>query len=269
MRRTITASGIMLLSLTLAACGAKEKLSEAAIADNLSDVGTTELLEQTEDDTYEAPEDGRLSEKQIEMYLKVRDHEKKIADVARKQLEDKTKKAEEEKPGETSLAGMVNAFSAVGSLADLMTADIRAAAELGYNTAEYTWVKEQVLGAAGWEMGRRSAKSISTMMDASIAQLRKQHDETTDANAKQMLAQMIADYEKNKAEEAAQQQELAPEDAANAYNYELISKRSDADTIFAYEWSKWTGESTEDLQKRMDEQEQQMNKVVEDMNSGQ
>lgn len=261
MRRIITASGIMLLSASLLACGS----DEASIADNLEDVGTTELLEQTADDEYQAPEDGRISDQQIAMYLKVREQEKKIADVARKQLEEKARKAESEEPGKTSLAGMVNAFSAVGSLADLATADIRAAAELGYNTAEYTWVKEQILEAAGWEMGRRNARAMTAMMDASMAQLKKQRDEATDPNAKQMFAQMISEYEKNKADEAANAEtNVSPEDAARAYNYQLIAKRADADTIFAYEWSKWTGESTEEVQKRIEEQEAQVNRMVEE-----
>ena len=268
MTRFTRATGIVLLSAALAACGAGEKLDEASIADDLSDRGTRELLEETADDTYEAPEDGRLSEAQVAMYLKVREHEKQIADVARKQLEEKAKKADENK-GTASLAGMVSAFSAVGSLADLATADIRAAADLGYNTAEYTWVKEQILGAAGWEMGRKNAEAMTAMMDASVAQLRKQHDEATDATTKQMFAQMLAEYEKNSKESAAQQAEVSPEDAANAFNYELISKRSDARTIFAYEWSKWTGESTEELEQKMGEHEQQVEKAVSDLQSGQ
>ena len=42
---------------------------------------------------------------------------------------------------------MFEAMKAMGDLADVATADLRAAHELGHNPNEYTWIKERVLEA--------------------------------------------------------------------------------------------------------------------------
>src|SRR5688572_18054457 len=140
MRRNL----VILASLTLVfaiACGGKEKAAKQ-IAEDLKDRGTMDLIKETSEDEYNAPEDGRLSEAQIEIYLKVRDHEKEIAQVAKKELEAQSKKVEAS--GDKSLAGMMAGLQSLGSVADILTADIRAAKDLGYNTAEYQWIKSKV-----------------------------------------------------------------------------------------------------------------------------
>lgn len=234
---------VSLLAAALAACGAGEKLSEASISDDLADRGTTELLDEAANDSYEGPEDGRITEDQLAMYLKVREHEKKIADVARKELEAKGKKLEgNEKP---TLAGMADAFSAFGSIADIATADIRAAKDLGYNSAEYQWVKERIMAAAGWDMQRKTAASVQTMMDQGYDQLKKQYDEATEPNAKQALGELLASMEQQKKEAAAQPAQ-DPEAAANEHNLALIQKKADPASVFAYELSKWSGQTTQD-----------------------
>jgi len=74
-----------------------------------------------------ATADGKLTDAQVQMYLKVRDHEKAIAKVAKQELQQHADAAKKE--GEKSLAGMMEGFKSLGSAADFMTADIRAAAE--------------------------------------------------------------------------------------------------------------------------------------------
>ncbi|HUF17550.1 MAG TPA: hypothetical protein VMS12_05850, partial [Thermoanaerobaculia bacterium] len=142
MRRPSLILLTMLLALSLTACKAREVLDKASIAKDLKERGTTQLLKQVADDSYDAPADGRLTESQIEMYLKVREHEKQIVKVARQELEQHANKAKDS--GEKSLAGLVAGFKAAGSVADVFTADLRAAKDLGYNTAEYTWIKSRV-----------------------------------------------------------------------------------------------------------------------------
>jgi hypothetical protein len=77
MRRTLAVS--LCLSLALVGCKAKELADKAGIAKDLKERGTTDLMQEVANDEYTPPEDGRLKEAQIQMYLKVRDHEKKIA----------------------------------------------------------------------------------------------------------------------------------------------------------------------------------------------
>ena len=233
MRRSlIPVLGLALLVL-LAACGG----DEASISEDLADLGTTELMEQTADDTYEAPEDGRLTDAQIQMYLKIREHEKKIAQVARQELEQHAKKAEEK--GDKSLAGMMSGFKALGSVADALTADIRAAHELGYNTAEYQWIKEKVLEASGAAFAETMAASMNQMMDQGYADLKKQYDEATDADQKKALGEFMAQYEKGRQEMAADQEEIDP---AVRHNRELLAKYESELNAVAQELAKWESE---------------------------
>ncbi|HSN67953.1 MAG TPA: hypothetical protein VLV48_01825, partial [Thermoanaerobaculia bacterium] len=225
MRRSLAlVLGMLLLLLVPTGCKLKKAAEEAAISDNLEDVGTKELLEKTSEDSYDPPADGRLTDGQIQMYLKVREKEKAIALVARKELEAKAKKSEE-KGGDKSLAGMMAGFEALGSAADFLTADIRAANELGFNTAEYQWVKEQVLEASGAAFAESMAQSTQAMMDQAYNEMKKQHDEATDADAKKALAGMLAEYDKNRKEMAAQQEKVDP---SVKHNRDLLAKYENA-----------------------------------------
>ena len=246
MRRLLIIAVALLLVTTLSGCKLKKAMDEAQISESLSDLGTTDLMEATADDSYDAPEDGRLTDSQIQMYLKVREQEKKIAQVARQEMEAKAKKAEEK--GEKSLAGMMAGFQALGSVADLMTADIRAAHELGYNTAEYQWVKGQVLEASGAAFQEQMQASMSTMLDESYAALKKQADEATDPEAKKMFTNLLADAEKNRAEMQAQNQ-IEP---SVAYNRQLLSKYENTLNALTAELAKFE-ENPGDAQKALDE----------------
>ena len=133
-------SALMITALLLIGCNkAKEAADAAAIAKDLDKRGTTDLLKEAAEDSYDPPADGKLTDAQIQMYLKVREHEKKIAEVAKKELKEHAHQAE--KAGEKSLAGMMEGFKAIGSAADFATADIRAAKDLKFNSQEYLWVK--------------------------------------------------------------------------------------------------------------------------------
>jgi hypothetical protein len=104
MRRSLTA--VLCLSLALIGCGGKES-SKEEISEDLQKRGTTELMKEVANDEYTAPEDGRLTEAQVQMYLKVREHEKKIAQVAKEEMKQHAEKAE--KKGDQSIAGMMEA----------------------------------------------------------------------------------------------------------------------------------------------------------------
>lgn len=248
--------------LALAGCKAKNAVEEAAISAGLQDKGTTELLKEAAEDTYEEPADGRLTEKQIEMYLKVREHEKKIAAVAKKEMEAHVKKAEEK--GEKSLTGMMDAFKAAGSAADLFTADIRAAKELGYNTAEYQWVKGKVLEASGAQMTLKLQQASVAMFDSTYQQTKKQYDEATDEATKKMLGEMLASYEKSKAEVQGQDQQI---DEATRYNLQLLSKHENALNALATELSKFESKPGE-TQQGIAEWEKNLDKAVKDAKAG-
>jgi hypothetical protein len=230
------------LLLALAACSDKE----ASISEDLQEKGTTDLMKEVAEDTYDPPADGKLTEAQMTMYLKVREEEKKIARVAKEEAKQHAQKAE--KAGEKSLAGMIQGFKTLGSVADLMTADLRAAKQLGYNSQEYLWVKEQVLAVSGAAIADQMSQAISSQMDAAIQQAKKARDEATDEATKKMYTDMLASYEQNKTE-MAQQQDADP---ALAHNRTIVKKYQNELNAYADELAKYSDQEI-DAQKAVEE----------------
>ena len=244
MRRTLPL--MLCLSLALAGCKAKELADKADISKDLEKRGTKELMEQVAKDEYTPPEDGRLTDAQVQMYLKVREHEKKIAAVAKEEMKKHAETAE--KKGDKSIGGMLEGLQALGSAADFMTADIRAAKDLGYNSQEYLWVKGQIMAASTAQMAEEFNKSIAQNMDKAYADAKKQYDEAKDEQTKKVYADVLAGYEKSKQEMTAQ----TDADPAAQYNKQLLSKYENALNAFAQELSKYEDKPGE-VQKAVDD----------------
>lgn len=244
---------ILLLCLTfaLAGCKAKEAIDKADISKDLDKRGTTDLMKEIAKDEYTAPEDGRITEAQIQMYLKVREHEKKIAQVAKDEMKQHAEKAE--KAGEKSLAGLVQGLQAMGSAADFLTADLRAAKDLGYNTQEYVWVKGQIMAASTVAMAEKFNEAMTANFDKAYKDAKKAYDEATDESTKKLYADVLAGYEKSK-QEMTQQSNADP---AAAHNRQLLSKYENALNAFAHEMSKYE-DKPGDVQKSVNEFEQKV-----------
>lgn len=257
-------SALMITAVLLIGCNkAKEVADAAAISKDLDKRGTTDLLKEAAEDSYDPPADGKLTEAQVQMYLKVREHEKKIAAVAKQELKQHAQKAE--KAGEKSLAGMMEGFKAIGSAADFATADIRAAKDLKFNSQEYLWVKGQILAASSAAMAQQVNETMTASFDAAYAQAKKAYDEAKDEQTKKMYAEMLAGYEKSKQEMKTAQSE---EDPAIAYNRQLLSKYENTLNALTQELSKYEDEKGS-VEKAMQENEQQMEKAKADASKGQ
>lgn len=224
---------MLCLSLVLAGCKAKEVIDKAAISKDLDKRGTTELMQEVANDEYTAPADGRLTDAQVQMYLEVREHEKKIAEVAKAELRQHSQKAE--KKGNNSIGGFMEGMKALGSAADLLTADIRAAKDLGYNTQEYLWVKQQILAASTSQMAEQFSNAMAQNFDKAYQEAKKAHDEAKDEQTKKLYADVLAGYDKSKQEMTAQQKV----DPAVAHNRQILSRYENALNAFAHEVSKW------------------------------
>lgn len=252
MRRT----SVVILSLTLTAalgltgCKAKELADKASIAKDLQSRGTMDLAKEVANDQYTPPADGRLTDGQIQMYMKVREHEKKIAEVAKAEMKQHAEKAESK---EKSLGGMLEGMKALGSAADFMTADIRAAKDLGYNSQEYLWVKAQILAASTSVMAEKFSETISANFDKAYEEARKAYAEAKDEQTKKVYADMLAGYDKSKQE----MQQNQTEDPALTYNRQLLSKYENALNAYAHELSKYEDKPGE-VQKSMDEMTRKM-----------
>jgi hypothetical protein len=244
MRRKLTL--MLCLSLALAGCKAKELAEKASIAADLQKRGTTDLMKQVSEDEYTAPADGRLTEAQVQMYLKVREHEKQIVQVAKAEMTAHAKSADEKK-ADKSIGGFMEGMKALGSAADVLTADIRAAKDLGFNTQEYLWVKQQILAASTAQMAEQFGHAMAQNFDKAYADAKKAHDEAKDETTKKMYADVMAGYEKSKQETVPQQDA----DPAVAYNKQLLAKHENALNAFANEMSKWESKPG-DAQKAVD-----------------
>jgi len=105
MRRTIPA--ILLFTVALFGCKVKELADKARAERSLDKRSTVSLMKEVANDKYDPPKDGKLTEAQIQMYLKVRTHEKEIAQIAMKKADEHFKKGDAAK---NSLAGVMEGF---------------------------------------------------------------------------------------------------------------------------------------------------------------
>ena len=258
MRHTL--STLLALSMFLAGCKAKEAFDQAKASKDLDKKGTLALMKEVSNDKYDAPKDGKLTDAQVQMYLKVREHEKVIAKVAAQDMQQHAQAGDKAK---NSIAGMMEGLKAMSSAADLATADIRAAKDLGYNTQEYLWVKMQIVGASMASFTESTSKAMQAQVDSSHSQIRKAYAEAKDEQTRQMYKQMLDQYEQTAKEGRAVTANLDP---AVAYNRALLKKYDSELAAFTSEMSKYEGKDGEakkamdDLQKKMDQAAQDAKK---------
>lgn len=218
-RRVVPAAAaavvLALLVLPLAACGR----GEADVEESLEETGTLDVLEQASQDEYEPPADGELTEDQVEMYLAVQERAIEIRQVTGKRLEEKSNEAEAE-GGEM---GFMDAMRAMGEVSDFVTADIRAAKELGHNSAEYQWVQEQVMEAQAAKMTQGFAAQANEAGQQFLTMMQEQLANATDEEQKAALEQQIAEYEASMAEnQVAEEMEPGVE-----HNIELLARHQE------------------------------------------
>ena len=208
--------GLTCLLLT-AACGGDD---EASVEQRLEEKGTMDLVEEVAQDEYDPPADGELSEAQMEMYLEVQERAIKIRQVAQKRMEERVGEDGKSAEGEGKQPGLFDALRAVGDLGDLVTADLRAAKELGHNAAEYQWVREQVLAARMWRMSHEMQAGFAAANQQVLDALEAQRAAAPDDATRQALDEQIAQYEQS----VAEAQSAEDEEPGMADNAELVER---------------------------------------------
>jgi hypothetical protein len=212
-RWVLSLLAVALVAGSLAACGGDD---EASIEENLAETGTLDVLERAGEDEYEPPADGELTEEQVEMYIAVQERAVKIREVTA----DRLREQEAEREAEGEEMGFMDAMRAMGEAADFGTAEIRAAQELGHNTAEYQWVQEQVIEAQVAKMGREAQAQLGTMGQEFATMMEQQLENTTDAEQRAAIEQQLAEYRQGLEESAAETEELEP---GVEHNIELLA----------------------------------------------
>jgi hypothetical protein len=187
--RPILAAVLLGVPLLLG-CGKKPAEDEASIRKSLEEKGTIDLMDQVaKAPDYPPPADGRLTERQVEMYLDVRERELRIREVAVQSLRSKGEQAEKEE----RKVSPFEAMKALGDLADLATADLRAAQELGHNPKEFQWVKERVQEAELLATTEALDRQVDEGRKALIATLEEQRRGATDDAQRRELDRRIAE----------------------------------------------------------------------------
>lgn len=179
---TIALAIPLLAGASLAGCRQQPAEEQAEIRENLEEKGPAAVVsEAVRTADFQPPEDGKLTEDQLDMYVEVREREKQILATAAQELETRNVPAGEgvaadgggqgagvqadggkgqqqaqgqgqgaqgQAPGQPETEVSVKEITAPPrDVAQLATADVRAAQELGHDPLEYQWVKGQVLQA--------------------------------------------------------------------------------------------------------------------------
>lgn len=226
---------ILFLAVVLTACGNDTVES----IQNIQNSEVAEIMDKADQDSYEPPADGQLTEDHIKMYLAVKKREAELrkseADKVKKKM-DKAEKADEE-----SISGVMQNLDAMQQIASYVMLDIRAAQKLNYNTAEYEWVKNTLLDAASQSMlgnMEEMQKNMAKSMNESMVQLEKMRNETKDPQARAALDQQIQEMKQGMQEMEAEQQAMTP---AEKHNIALYTKHKDEINIVENELNKFAG----------------------------
>jgi len=215
--------------LFVGGCGGKD--TDADIAKRLESKGTTELIEEAAEDEFTPPENNLLTEKQVETYLAVREREAKIAEVSRRQIEEHSKDAGKSGGG---IGEMMAGMKGLGSVADLLTADIRAAQELGYNTAEYQWIKERVLEASSNALAEQMNQQILATLNAQYEETRTALEHAKTDEERSFFTETLKGIEDSRASVNA-----APEEPWIVPNRKLLEKHESALKALEMEFAKY------------------------------
>lgn len=171
MRRSRALRSALLCAAVLAGCS-DDSGQKAETKPRQREMTTAEVMEQVARAAYQPPADGQLTEKQVRQYLEVKRRAQTIRgrDVA--------------SPGSPTSPGIQE---------PAVTADLRAALELGYNPKEMRWVQERVMEAwialRGQELDRKIAESRNQV----IRDLEDRLRTTTDPQEKKELERQIAE----------------------------------------------------------------------------
>jgi hypothetical protein len=151
----------LLCAAVLAGC-ARQEADGKKVGTKSRALTTAEVMDQVAKASYQPPADGRLTEAQIRMYLEVERRAREI-------------------------------LAEPGAQEPAVTADLRAALELGHNPKELGWVRERVLEAWIALRGQELDSKIAASRTRMVQDLETQLESATDPRQKAELEKQIAD----------------------------------------------------------------------------
>jgi hypothetical protein len=101
-----------------------------------------ELMEMAEEDTYRPPADGKVTERQVQAFIRVMDRAAELRAEKDRRLQEIAKKADEKE--EMSFSDFGQMMGGVADLVALQSAEIEVVKTGGGNWAEHQWVRESL-----------------------------------------------------------------------------------------------------------------------------
>lgn len=218
-RRNLLLLTCSLAVLILSSCKGESPISAAAVSHDLKDRGVTDVIKTASEAKYTPPADGHLTGAQVENFIAIRKRAKIIEETGRRELAERAKSTSSASP---SLTDMI---SGARGVAMVTTADLRASQELGLNSAEYEWVKQQMVDASSASIADHALSYGKKKAADERADLQQHLDGAPDEDSKKIYAGLIADSEKSEKDAAAA---VEPQSEAVIYNKQLLAKYEDA-----------------------------------------
>lgn len=187
MRRALAAT--FLFAVLSVACRSEEE----AIQERLQEKETAEVVAEFSKALYDPPADGRLTDRQVRMYLEVQERGRKIGEVAAQD----------------------------GAESDgLVISDLRAALELGHNPKEFTWVAERIAEAEEVAALSVLEQRIGQSREEYLAMLEKERKAAVEEAQKAEIHQQIEEFKRPRETRAAGSQSVR-------HNLELLTRFKD------------------------------------------
>ena len=202
---------VVLISAALLASGCKDEASEEAAQ---APSRPMDVMAEVAKAKYDPPADGRLTEKQVEMFLAVKEREREIREASIREIEAKTAARKE---GEEDLA---QSMQSVGDVVGLTMADLRAALELGHNPKEYTWVKERVAEAQVAEANKILSERVDQNRTQYLEMLEKERKGAATEEQRAEIDRQIEEFQRRP-------DNAAPASPAVQHNVALLAKYRD------------------------------------------
>jgi hypothetical protein len=203
-------SGAVLLAV---AC--RQPDDRAAIQERLRAKGTAEVVREAAAARYGPPANGRLTEAQVRMYLRVRERESRIREAAaladqrrrevplgaeRPERPDRTERQDGRDPRDgrdaRDAGGRRDRRGHAADETGLAAADLRASQELGVNPKEYAWVRERVLEAESAATTQALFQKMAAGREQLLARMRRDRDALTDAEQRAAAERQIEDWKR-------------------------------------------------------------------------
>ncbi len=226
----------LLTILALFATGCGEDVE--SIQQVFTETEFDQVMNEVADDNYTPPADGRLTEAQIEMYIAVKKRETELLEAGASQANARVEQLEQAE--DDSMRGAVRALAASKALADYVSSDLRAAHELGVNTAEYEWVRDTLLETAAQSMLDDIHTTLKQQQAQALHELTSARDAATDPALRDHYASAIAELEAEIQSEERQRQHEAADLAAMRHNQGLLERHAEQLNVVEAELKKWT-----------------------------